>query len=54
MRYIIIAMIGLLLFVGCSSDDANTTTTAPSMSDTPQPAVDSSDQPPRIPTLEGD
>ena len=53
MKYILVATLSVLFFVGCSSDEETTTTnTPPSMTSTPQPTVNASEQPPRIPTLE--
>ena len=52
MKYLLIATLSVLFFVGCSSDEASNPTTTPSIINTPQPAVSASNQPPRIPTLE--
>ena len=52
MKYLLIATLSVLFFVGCSSDEASNPTTTPSITNTPQPAVEVSAQPPRIPSLE--
>ena len=52
MKYLLIATLSVLFFVGCSSDEETVTTVTPSITNTPQPAVEVSAQPPRIPSLE--
>ena len=53
MKPIAVTMIALFFLLGCSSDEPTQNTTgAPSMTETPQPNVAVSDQPPRIPVLE--
>ena len=52
MKYLLIATLSVLFFVGCSSDEASNPATTPSITNTPQPTVNASEQPPRIPSLE--
>lgn len=52
MKTIMIAILSILFISACSSETTNNGETLQSVTQTPQPKVEASEQPPQIPSLE--